>query len=31
MYETLCAKLNKGESATLQYSIFCEKALDEKF
>ena len=31
MYETLYAILNKSENATLQYSIFCEKVLDEKY
>ena len=30
MYNTLYAILNKSENATLQYSIFCEKVLDEK-
>ena len=30
MYETLYAILNKSENAILQYSIFCEKVLDEK-
>ena len=31
MYDTLYAILNKSENATLQYSIFCEKELDEKY
>ena len=31
MYATLYAKLNKSENATLQYFIFCEKVLDEKY
>ena len=31
MYDTLYATLNKSENATLQYFIFCEKALDEKY
>ena len=31
MYDTLYATLNKSENATLQYYIFCEKALDEKY
>ena len=31
MYDTLYAILNKSENATLQYSIFCEKVLDEKY
>ena len=31
MYETRYAILNKSENATLQYSIFCEKELDEKY
>ena len=31
MYETLYAILNKSENAILQYSIFCEKVLDEKY
>ena len=31
MYDALYAILNKSENATLQYSIFCEKALDEKY
>ena len=30
MYDTIYAILNKSENATLQYFIFCEKALDEK-
>ena len=30
MYDTLYAILNNSESATLQYFIFCKKALDEK-
>ena len=30
MNDTLYAILNKGENATLQYFIFCEKVLDEK-
>ena len=29
MYEPLYAILNKSENASLQYSIFCEKVLDE--
>ena len=28
---TLYAILNKSENATLQYFIFCEKVLDEKY
>ena len=31
MYDTLYAKLNNSENATLQYYIFCKKALDEKY
>ena len=31
MYNTLYAILNRRENATLQYSIFCEKVLDEKY
>ena len=31
MYNTLYAILNKSENATLQYFIFCKKALDEKY
>ena len=33
MYDTLYAILNKSEKATLtlQYFIFCEKVLDEKY
>ena len=31
MYDTLYATLNKSENATLQYPIFCEKGLDEKY
>ena len=31
MYDALYAILNKSENATLQYFIFCEKALDEKY
>ena len=31
MYDTLYAILNKSENATLQYFIFCEKVLDEKY
>ena len=31
MYDKLYAILNKSESATLQYFIFCEKILDEKY
>ena len=31
MFETLYAILNKSENATLQYSIFCEKVMDEKY
>ena len=31
MYDTLYAILNKNKNATLQYSIFCEKVLDEKY
>ena len=30
MYDTLYAILNNSENATLQYFIFCKKALDEK-
>ena len=29
--DTLYAILNKSENATLQYFIFCEKVLDEKY
>ena len=31
MYNTLYAILNKSENATLQYFIFSEKVLDEKY
>ena len=31
MNDTLYAILNKSENATLQYLIFCEKVLDEKY
>ena len=31
MYHTLFAILNKTENASLQYSIFFEKVLDEKY
>ena len=31
MHDTLYATLNKSENATLQYFIFCEKVLDEKY
>ena len=31
MYETLYAILNTSENATLQYSIFCKKVLDENY
>ena len=31
MYDTLYAILNKSEKATLQYFIFYEKVLDEKY
>ena len=31
MYDTLGAKLNQSENATLQYFIFGEKVLDEKY
>ena len=31
MYDTLYAILNKGENATLQYFIFCEKVLNRKY
>ena len=31
MYDTLYAILNKRENATLQYSIFFEKVLEEKY
>ena len=31
MYDTLYAILNKSENATLQYFIFCEIVLDEKY
>ena len=30
MYDTLYAILNNSENATLQYVIYCKKALDEK-
>ena len=30
MYDTLYAILNNSGNATLQYFIFCKKALDEK-
>ena len=30
-YDTFYAILNNSESATLQYFIFCKKALDEKY
>ena len=30
MYDTLYAILNNSENATLQYFIFCKKALDDK-
>ena len=31
MYDTLYAILNKSENASLQYFIFCEKVLGEKY
>ena len=31
MYDTLYAILNNSENATLQYFIFCKKALNEKY
>ena len=31
IYDTLYAILNKSENATVQYFIFCEKVLDEKY
>ena len=31
MYDSLYAILTKGENATLQYFIFCEKVLDETY
>ena len=31
MYDTLYAILNYSENAKLQYFIFCEKVLDEKY
>ena len=31
MYDTLYAILNNSGNATLQYFIFCNKALDEKY
>ena len=31
MNDTLYAKLNNSENATLQYFIFCKKAWDEKY
>ena len=31
MYDTLYAILNKSENATLQYFIFSEKVLEEKY
>ena len=31
MNDTLCAILNKSKNATLQFFIFCEKVLDEKY
>ena len=31
MYDTVYDILNKRENATLQYFIFCEKVLDEKY
>ena len=31
MYDSLYAILNNSENATLQYFIFCKKALDEKY
>ena len=31
MNDTLYSILNKSENATLQYFIFCDKVLDEKY
>ena len=31
MFDTLYAILNNSENATLQYFIFCKKAIDEKY
>ena len=31
MYDTLHAILNNRENASLQYFLFCKKALDEKY
>ena len=31
MYDTLYAILINSKNATLQYSIFCKKAFDEKY
>ena len=31
MYDALYAILNNSENATLQYFIFCKKALDKKY
>ena len=31
MYDTLYAILNNSENATLQYFMFCKKALNEKY
>ena len=31
MYDTLYAILTKSENTTLEYFIFCEKVLDEKY
>ena len=31
MYGTIYAILTKSENSTLQYSIFCDKVLDEKY
>ena len=31
MYDTLYAILNNSENATLQYFIFCKKALDKMY
>ena len=31
MYGNIYAILNKSENATLQYSIFCDKVLGEKY
>ena len=31
MYDTRYAILNNSENATLQYFIFCEKVLDERY